>query len=275
MSSTPARDFGQRRFVILLPSALARAGLCLGLWWIRVLGMKSAEFAFSAGLIDLLPRHRRRSPITIRFSGPQTTKHLIESLGIPHTELGDVIVDGAVSSLHHIVQSGEVIEVLEVCSPPWGAEEPRFVLDGHLGRLNAGLRMLGLDCAYQGNCPDDELVERALVEDRILLSRDRRLLMRKSVVNAHLVRSLDPQLQLESVIRRFGLGRWFRPFRRCIRCNQQLARADKQSLTDRLLPLTRLYFDDFRICPSCGQLYWKGSHFKRLESLVAHLRSLS
>jgi hypothetical protein len=153
-----------------------------------------------------------------------------------------------------------------------GAEgEPRFVIDGHLGRLAAGMRMLGLDCMYQRQAPDDQLYEEALSESRYLLTRDRRLLMRKGLVLGYLVRSLDPQVQLEEVCRRFLLSRWAVPFRRCIRCNGLLESVEKSAILDRLEPLTRAYFGEFRLCQSCKQIYWKGSHFERMQSRIADL----
>jgi hypothetical protein len=149
--------------------------------------------------------------------------------------------------------------------------EPRFVMDGHLGRLAAGLRMLGLDCLYQSQAPDDQLFEQALSESRYLLTRDRRLLMRKNLVLGYLVRSLEPQVQLGEVSRRFSLSMWAVPFRRCIRCNQLLEAVDKQAIADRLEPLTRLYFNEFRRCPSCLHIYWKGSHFERMQGRIDEL----
>ena len=110
-----------------------------------------------------------------------------------------------------------------------------------------------------------------LAEARYLLTRDRRLLMRKSLVLGYLVRSLDPQVQLAEVSRRFGLARWAAPFRRCIRCNHLLESVEKSGIMDRLEPLTRVYFNEFRRCPSCKQIYWKGSHYERMQARIADL----
>jgi uncharacterized protein with PIN domain len=151
------------------------------------------------------------------------------------------------------------------------AAEPRFVIDGHLGRLNAGLRMLGLDCMYGANSPDTDLAESSVRENRILLSRDRRLLMRKAIVNGYLVRSPIPRAQLTEVVHRFSLKEWIRPFRRCMRCNELLLPAAKQAVEERLEPLTRLYYDEFSVCPSCHQIYWKGSHFERMQDTIHSL----
>lgn len=105
-------------------------------------------------------------------------------------------------------------------------------------------------------------------EERILLSRDRRLLMRKAVVHGYCLRSLNSLEQLSEVIQRFELKGRIRPFHRCLRCNHPLEPVAKETILDRLEPLTRRYFDEFQICPACKQIYWKGSHFERMQSLI-------
>ncbi|MFH1185561.1 MAG: Mut7-C RNAse domain-containing protein [Chloroflexota bacterium] len=232
--------------------------------------MKAAIFRFGADLEELLPRSWRRSTGIYCFAGPQSAKHLIEALGIPHTEVGAIVVNGIPSGLAYLVREGDDVQV-QGARDATPLEEPRFVIDGHLGRLNARLRMLGFDCAYRSDWLDSELADLAVNEDRILLTRDRRLLMRKTISKGYLVRALHPTPQLHEVTRHFGLRKWTRPFRRCIRCNAVLEGIEKQAVSDRLEPLTRLYFDEFRICPSCAQIYWKGSHVGRMQMMMSSL----
>jgi uncharacterized protein with PIN domain len=131
--------------------------------------------------------------------------------------------------------------------------------------------MLGFDARYRNDYQDDELAEIAGQDERILLTRDRRLLMRNQIHSGYCVRKLDPQEQLKEVTKRFGLQRFARPFRRCIRCNSILEPARKELVLERLEPLTRQYFDEFRKCPDCQQIYWKGSHFLRMERLIRNV----
>jgi len=152
-----------------------------------------------------------------------------------------------------------------------GAGEPRFVLDGHLGRLASHLRMLGLDCLYSSAFEDEELAQASAEEGRILLTRDRRLLMRKIVTQGYLLRSLDSDEQLCEVVKRYELWQWVKPFRRCLRCNHPLETVSKEAVLERLEPLTKRYFDEFRICPACDQVYWKGSHYERMLELIAQV----
>lgn len=233
--------------------------------------MKVARFRFDAALRSLLQRDHAEGEFDYRFNGPQSAKHLIESVGVPHTEIGRVLVSLMPVSDGYLVQDGDHVEVLGNAPSFDSMEEPRFVIDGHLGRLASHLRMLGLDCVYQNDHDDSTLAAISVGEGRVLLTRDRRLLMRRSIMRGYLLRSLDPYEQLLEVLRRYGLRRWIRPFQRCIRCNQLLEPVNKEAIIDRLEPLTKLYFDDFRICPACKQIYWKGSHFQRMEKLIASL----
>jgi len=231
--------------------------------------MSRAYFLFFGRLNDFLHREQKGQIIRVDFHGRQSIKHLAESLGVPHPEMGGVQANGQEGTLNVITQDGDQIEVHPV--PNGCPVEPRFVLDNHLGRLAAYLRMLGFDCLYQNDYDDEELAETVQREGRILLSRDRRLLMRKVVVHGYCLRSLDSIEQLSEVIQRFDLTKRIVPFHRCLRCNHPLEPVEKEAVLDRLEPLTKLYFDEFQICPACKQIYWKGSHYERMQALIEQL----
>jgi len=231
--------------------------------------MSRAFFRFFGRLNDFLPRDRREQAIPVEFRGRQSIKHLAESLGVPHPEIGRVQVNGQEGALNTITQDGDQVAIHPL--PDGYPGEPRFILDNHLGRLAAYLRMLGFDCLYHNDYQDEELAETAQAEDRILLSRDRRLLMRKGVRDGYCLRSLDSLEQLSEVVQHFGLASRIAPFHRCLRCNHPLEEVTKEEVLDRLEPLTKLYFDEFQICPACKQIYWKGSHYEKMEKLVKEL----
>lgn len=237
----------------------------------RLQGMKRAIFRFDAQLAPLLPSRFPENPRICCFSGPQSVKHLVEAFGIPHTELRRVDVRGAPVGLDYLVADGDRLNVLGITDEP-SAVEPKFVLDGHLGRLNASLRMLGFDCVYERAPADVKLAEISSREHRILLTRDRRLLMRRVVCRGYLVRSQIPASQLAELVNRFSLLAWMRPFCRCILCNGLLLPVEKQKVENRLEPLTRLYYDNFRRCPTCGQVFWPGSHLARMRRVIEDLR---
>ncbi len=230
-----------------------------------------ATFLFFGRLNDFLARDQRGQIITIHFRERQSVKHLVESLGVPHPEIGQVQVNGQDEPLNVITQDQDHVEIHPIADGY--PEDPRFVLDIHLGRLTAYLRMLGFDCLYETTYDDSKLAEIAQQEGRILLSRDRRLLMRKSVADGYCLRSLDSLEQLSEVVQRFDLAHDVIPFHRCLRCNHLLEPIRKEAVLGRLEPLTKKYFDEFHICPGCGQIYWKGSHYEQMQKIVREITS--
>jgi uncharacterized protein with PIN domain len=149
--------------------------------------------------------------------------------------------------------------------------EPRFILDNHLGKLATYLRILGFDAMYRNDYQDDELALTTVDLNRILLSRDRQLLMRKTIRFGYLIRSLEPEEQVIEILRRFDLTEQIIPFHRCLRCNAPLESVDKKSIVHRLQPKTKKYFQEFHSCPQCQRIYWKGSHYEHMDQLVADL----
>jgi uncharacterized protein with PIN domain len=188
---------------------------------------------------------------------------------VPHPEIGWVEVQGQERPLSVVTQDGDEVEVHPI--PNGCPIEPRFLLDNHLGRLAAYLRMMGFDSLYHNQYRDEELAEILRKDERILLTRDRRLLMRKVVMFGYCPRSLDSIEQLTEVLERFDLLKRIVPFHRCLRCNHPLRTVPKELVPDRLEPLTKLYFNDFQICPNCQQIYWKGSHYDRMERLIQQI----
>ena len=233
--------------------------------------MKSARFSFDDKLKPLLSHSQRCGDFEYLFNGPQSIKHLIESLSIPHTELGRLFANNRSIGIDYLVCDGDQIMVQGTAEEMEAGEEPHFVIDGHLGRLASRLRMLGLDCYYQNDFEDMELVRVSVNEHRTLLTRDRRLLMHKAIQQGCLIRSLETGQQLQEVYRRYGLKRWVKPFHRCLRCNHTLEAVPKMDVLPLLEPLTAKFYDEFHICPACKQIYWKGSHYDKMQKLISVL----
>jgi uncharacterized protein len=145
----------------------------------------------------------------------------------------------------------------------------RFVLDVHLGRLAAYLRMLGFDCLYRNDYKDATLARVSAAEHRILLTCDRRLLMFKQITHGYYVRAHLPREQLVEVMTRLDLFRARRPFTRCLHCNGLIQPVDKEAVLEHLLPRTREYYEEFWQCARCGKIYWKGGHYRRMQRLLA------
>lgn len=238
-------------------------------------------FRFYAGLNDLLPPLRRGRCLVHTLETPASVKDVIEALGVPHTEVDLILLNGESVDFTRLVHHGDRISVypvfrsIEIASltrvraASFG--EKRFVLDTHLGRLAAYLRMLGFDALYRNDYHDEELARVSRHENRILLTRDRGLLKRAVVTQGYLLREIHPRRQLVEVLGRFDLLGSVAPFQRCVHCNAILDRAPAELIRDRLPPRTRQYYDEFHICPDCSRIYWKGAHYKRMNRFVERI----
>ncbi len=238
--------------------------------------MIQAAFFFHDELNDFLPRAKKGTIISCPINGDQSVKHLIESLGVPHPEVQHILVNGEIVQSGYLVRDGDRIEVYPI-SPDEILKQRTyqyyFLLDNHLGRLAVYLRMLGFDALYQNDYQDDELAIIASQQKRILLTRDVCLLMRNLITEGYWVRSKIPREQLVEVVRRYALTGSIAPFRRCMRCNGLLQTVSKDQIVHRLEPLTKKYYDDFRLCPDCDQVYWKGSHYERMQIFLTQVIS--
>jgi uncharacterized protein with PIN domain len=242
---------------------------------------KTAYFRFYAELNDFLPENKRFNLFPLEFRNRQTTKHLIESLGVPHPEVDLILVNGEPQDFSYIVQDQDVVSVFPIFESfdissenklrTKPLREPKFVLDGHLGRLAAYMRLLGFDTLYRNDFDDEEIAQIAYEQDRICLTRDRGLLKRNLVKRGYCLRSLDSRQQVREVLHRFDLLSLVKPFLRCAHCNGLLEYVDKDEIIDQLEPKTKRYFNEFKRCAECGQVYWKGSHYDRIVNLMDDL----
>ncbi|MBN1834209.1 MAG: Mut7-C ubiquitin/RNAse domain-containing protein [Spirochaetales bacterium] len=225
----------------------------------------------------LKPEQRKRD-CSVPFRPGDTVKFLIESLGVPHTEVDLVLVDGRSVAFSHRLRPGERVSVFPVFesldirdltrvrSEP--LRDPRFVVDVHLGRLAKTLRMLGFDSLYSNRMDDRSLAEIAGHEKRILLTRDRELLKRSLVSHGYYVRSPNPLEQLAEVVRRFDLARQVRPFTLCLRCNEPLVAVSKTEVLDKVPEHVARSYHRFRRCPLCGRIYWPGTHWESMRKAL-------
>jgi len=243
--------------------------------------MARIELRFYEELNDFLAPALRKVAIPHAFDRRASVKDVIESFGVPHTEVDIILVNGHSVDFSYLVRDGDRISVYPVfesldISPlvrlrPAPLRTPAFVLDSNLGRLARYLRLLGFDCLYENNFDDATVASIAAREQRIVLTRDRALLQRKLITRGYFVREVRPRPQVKEVLARFDLYRLVTPFKRCIRCNGELQVVDKQAIEQRLEPKTRKYFDTFRMCTDCGQIYWQGSHHARSLRLIEEL----
>jgi len=233
------------------------------------------SFRFYAQLNDFLPAERRGRPFT-RSLSRCSVKDAIESLGVPHTEVDLILVNGTAVDFGRLLRDKDAVSVY----PPFrsldlsgttraGAAPPepiRFVADRHLRKLASFLRLAGFDTLLMDE--DGLLAETAARESRVALTRDLGLLKRKIVRHGYFVRQTDPEAQFAEVLERFDLADRTRPFTRCLCCNVPVTSIAKDELQARVPVESRACFDDFHECRACGRVYWRGSHYDDLRLVL-------
>jgi hypothetical protein len=244
--------------------------------------VKQVSIRFYAELNDFLPLARRMVPFPCAFHVSAPVCDLIESLGVPHTEVDLILVNGRSVDFSHRVEDGDRISVYPVFESiditpvarlrPRPLRQTRFVLDVHLGRLAAYLRMMGFDSLYRNDFQDRELARLSGAGERILLTRDRELLKRAVVTRGYYVRATSPRQQLAEVLRRFDLLDAAAPFARCLACNGLLQPVAKEAVLELLPPRVREHHDEFLRCDACARVYWKGSHYARMQQIIEAIR---
>lgn len=238
----------------------------------------TASFRFYGELNDFLAPNRRRREITLRCAERATAKHMVEALGVPHTEVGRIDVNGVPAGLDHLLEDGDIVAVHPVAVHDGSAQAaprhesartPWFVADAHLGGLARYLRMAGFDTLYSNELTDDTVEALALDENRTILTRDRELLKRRTITQGCYVRATKPEEQFREVVARLDLSPLAKPFTLCLHCNAPLRAVPKAEVADRLPDAVRATHDAFSQCDRCGRIYWKGSHYQRMSALIA------
>lgn len=239
---------------------------------------KCAEFRFYEELNDFLPPKKRKKTFPFRFQDQPKVKEVIEALRVPPAEVDLILANGHSVGFDYRLREGDrlavypVFESLNIAPLAKLREKPLrraiFILDVHLGKLAKWLRLLGFDAKYSNVYEDCEIVRLAAAEERIILTRDRRLLCAKAVTRGYWLRSVEIEAQLREVLERFDLYGQIRPFERCLLCNGPIEPVAKAEVLDRLEPRTAAHYHEFFQCGKCGKIYWKGSHYERMRKAL-------
>ncbi|MBF8188415.1 hypothetical protein ITP53_22330 [Nonomuraea sp. K274] len=231
----------------------------------------STRVRIASELRMFLPVNRRQEWLEVVPDGTSTLGHHVESMGIPLTEVGPMIVSGRGVSPSYQLAPGDVAEIHPVHRPQQLPEEPRFLLDVHLGTLARRLRLLGIDAAYHNDMDDPALVAQANEEHRVLLTQDRGLLRRRALWLGAYVHGSRPADQLRDLLERFAPP--LRPWTRCTACNGELETVSKHEVEPMLESGTRRNYDAYGRCGRCGQVYWHGAHSDHLEEIIRTARA--
>jgi uncharacterized protein with PIN domain len=242
----------------------------------------ASEFRFYEELNDFLPPAVRKQTFSYRFRGTPAVKHVIEAIGVPHTQVDLILVNGRPVRFSHKLQGGERVAVYPTFERfdiahiirlrPSPLRTPKFVADVHLGTLAKNLRLLGFDTRYDDRLDDRALVRSSVEENRILLTRDIELLKHRALTHAYFVRGTRPDRQLREVVKALDLGGKMKPFSRCMVCNGKLRKVAKRSISTVVPAQVLARTQQFVRCIDCHRVYWPGSHAQSLSRIVADSR---
>ena len=258
------------RPTLMSPDEAAQAG-----------GRALARFRFYEELNDFLSSQRRRRDFDYRCARAATVKNAIEALGVPHTEVDLVLVNGVSAgfgtrvsggdrvAVYPVFEAFDVRELLRVRSAP--LRDPRFIADAHLGGLARLLRMLGFDTLYSNHLSDDEIRTISRLDARVVLTRDRELLKCRTITHGCFVHALKPHQQLREVVERLQLAASAKPFTLCLHCNMKLAPLPKDAIAERLPPRVAAMHERYAWCQGCDRIYWEGSHWRRMREMLMGL----
>jgi len=243
--------------------------------------VKKAIIRFYEELNDFLAPEKRKVAFSHNFSGNPAIKDVIESLGVPHTEVDLILVNDQSVNFSYQLQAGDrvavypVFEAMDIKKVTKLREkplrQPKFVLDVHLGKLAKYLRLLGFDSYYRNDLTDPELVSISVTQQRSLLTRDVGLLKHRVLTHGYWLRTTDPKQQIREVITKFDLVSLVASFSRCLECNGDIHKVAAETIYNQIPKKVRSYFYEFYQCQQCQRIYWKGSHYEKLYVLVQQI----
>lgn len=240
--------------------------------------MNAVFFRFYEELNDSLPEEKRKVWFEYSFEGSLSLLEVFHLLEIPVDEIDLVLVNQQSVGLDYVLQDGDrvsaypVFELFDISGirklKGEPLRNPRFICDVHLGRLCKYLRMLGWDTLYSNRYTPEDLIQLSGQEKRILLTRNYELTRHKKLTHSHWVQSSDPLEQIHELILKLDLSNKCNPLTRCLNCNQMIVPVEKEVILHRLQLRTEKYFNEFFMCPDCGQIYWKGSHYENMVQFI-------
>uniref|UniRef100_A0A832DI20 Twitching motility protein PilT n=1 Tax=Ignavibacterium album TaxID=591197 RepID=A0A832DI20_9BACT len=242
---------------------------------------KKIYIRFYEELNDFLPKEKRKKRFTHSFIDRTSVKDLIESIGVPHTEVDLILVNGKSVNFNYLINDGDDISVYPVFESldisdiqhlrAKPLRKPKFICDVHLGKLARNLRMFGIDVYYKNFLNDEEIVKISLAEKRTILTRDTGLLKRAEVTHGYFIRNDDPEKQTSEVISRFSLMNSVKPFTLCLDCGSKLVKISKKDILHLLPENVKQAQNKFFYCINCKKIFWAGSHFNNMSLFIKEM----
>ena len=244
-------------------------------------GMGTATFRFYEELNDFLPKHWRKTDFALTFEDKRSIKDAIESLGVPHTEIDLILVNGKSVDFQYIVRDNDrvsvypVFESLNISKVTRLREFPlrrtQFIADINLGKIAKYMRVLGFDLYFDPGLSPNEIIEISNRYKRIILTTSRKLLKFKAVSHGIFVRPGTTVQQIKRIIDTLDIRDRVDPFTRCLRCNARLEAVSKERILNRIPPKTREFCDVYVLCRFCDKIYWEGTHRFQMQKVVKQI----
>ncbi len=245
--------------------------------------MNTVTIRFYEELNDFLPEEKRKKQFEHNFWGKPSIKDLIESLGVPHTEVDLILVNGESVNFNYLVRDKDRISVYPEFESfdisnlqklrPKPLRKPKFICDVHLGKLARGLRMFGFDVYYQNNLSDEQIIEISLTQKRTILTKDLGILKRKEVTRGYFVREENAEKQIAEIIEKFDLITSSKPLTLCLECGGKLLRISRKKISnfESLPQKVKESQNQFFICKDCKNLYWRGTHYENMKLSINNI----
>ncbi|MBU0999715.1 Mut7-C ubiquitin/RNAse domain-containing protein [Patescibacteria group bacterium] len=243
--------------------------------------MPKATFRFYEELNDFLLKHIRKVDFEVEFKGQRSIKDMVEALGVPHTEIDLILANGKSVDFSYILQDGDrisvypVFESLNIANITRLREVPlrktRFIADVNLDDIVKYMRLLGFDVYCESTLSDKEIIEISKGENRIILTKSKKLLKFREVSHGIFIRPGTTAEQVKRIIDHLNIKDQVRPFSRCLRCNSLIEPVSKNEIMDRIPPRTKTFCDEYSQCKSCDKVYWDGTHFINMKKVINHI----
>lgn len=221
---------------------------------------------------------RRKTEFELTFDDKRSIKDAIESLGVPHTEIDLILVNGKAVAFNYILEDEDRVSVYPVFESlnisgvtrlrKLPLRKSKFIADINLGNIAKYMRVLGFDLFFDPRLSPREIIEISKRDHRIILTESRKLLKFKDVSHGIFLRPGTTAQKIKRIIDYLDIKDKVDPFTRCLRCNSLLEAVAKEKILDRIPPKAKAYCDRFVLCRTCDKIYWKGTHCTHMQKVV-------
>lgn len=240
--------------------------------------MPKVTFRFYEELNDFLPADRQKTDFEIDFKSKRSIKDMIEALGVPHVEVDLILINGKSVDFNYIIQAEDrvsvypVFESLNIEKVTHLRKIPlrctKFIANVNLGEITKYMRLLGFDVYFDPAISAQEIIKISKNENRIILTKSRKLLKFKEVSHGIFIRPGKTEDQVRRIMDFLDIKNQVRPFSRCLLCNTRLEKIPKENIRDRIPPKVKELYDEYNHCTSCDRIYWKGSHQIKMQNVI-------